>query len=68
MFHPKDEFRGKYLKALDRQFSAYTNEVICRQAGNDSDALLAKKIEPEIALIFGSSIVITVIFLLIIAI
>lgn len=65
MFHPKDELRGKYIKALDRQLSAYIGEKNYRLTGDESNARKSNLLNQEVALIVSSGIVITLIFALI---
>lgn len=67
MFHPKDELRGKYIKALDRQISAYIGEKNSSQTSNENNDDEGSLLNQGAAFIVGSGLVITLIFSLIMA-
>lgn len=67
MFHPKDELRGKYIKALDRQISAYIGEKNSSQISNENNDNESSLLTQGAAFIIGCGIVFTLIFSLIVA-
>ncbi|MBW8011734.1 MAG: hypothetical protein FVQ83_10920 [Chloroflexi bacterium] len=62
MFHPKDELRGKYLKAVDREFSIYIEDVNGQLPGIETNAFRGSLPNQGLVLTVSSGIVIMLIF------